>query len=197
MVCASTIGKRSNTTSEQLGQATGALICRISGPIAQSGWYLTCRVALACLVHAHHRGDVHKRHMVNDLARAFHPETHYVPCEDGRALLPRRIAAGNKLHNQARANLLALTMVWDLGNRKPKPSVFVFVANRLPLRMSELMTDGRGGGGGAGWHALRGKGETSTNTVCPQDCQQWCVSQTFLTGQSLQGQPPPPSRLTS
>ncbi len=27
--------------------------------------------------------------------------------------------------------------------------------------------DGRGGGGGAGWHALRGEGETSTNTVCP------------------------------
>ena len=25
----------------------------------------------------------------------------------------------------------------------------------------------RGGGGGAGWHALRGEGETSTNTVCP------------------------------
>jgi len=24
-----------------------------------------------------------------------------------------------------------------------------------------------------------------------QDCQEWCASQTFLTGQSLQGQPPP------
>ncbi len=38
---------------------------------------------------------------------------------------------------------------------------------------------------------LRGEGETSTNTMCPQDCQEWCASQTFLTGQSLQGQPPP------
>ena len=43
-----------------------------------------------------------------------------------------------------------------------------------------------------GWLAwLRGEGETSTNTVCPQDCQEWCASQTFLTGQSLQGQSPP------
>ena len=53
---------------------------------------------------------------------------------------------------------------------------------------------GRGGGGGAGSHTMRGEGETSTNTVCPQDCQEWCESQTFLTGQSLQGPPPlPPS----
>ena len=44
---------------------------------------------------------------------------------------------------------------------------------------------GRGGGDGAGWHALRGEGETSTNTVRPQDCQEWCASPTFITGQSL------------
>ena len=25
-----------------------------------------------------------------------------------------------------------------------------------------------------------------------KDCQEWCASQTFLTGQGLQGQPPPP-----
>ena len=50
---------------------------------------------------------------------------------------------------------------------------------------------GSGGGGGAGWHALRREGETSTNTVCLQDCQEWCVSPTFITGQSRQGQPPP------
>ena len=42
----------------------------------------------------------------------------------------------------------------------------------------------RGGGGGAGWHALRGEGETSTNTVCPQDCQERYTSPTFITGQS-------------
>jgi hypothetical protein len=48
-----------------------------------------------------------------------------------------------------------------------------------------------GGGGGAALHELRGKGETSTNTVCPQDCQEWCESPTFPTGQSLQGQSPP------
>ena len=39
---------------------------------------------------------------------------------------------------------------------------------------------------------MRGEGETSTNTLCPQDCQEWCSSQTFLTGQSLKGQSPPP-----
>jgi len=38
--------------------------------------------------------------------------------------------------------------------------------------------------------AAGGGGETSTNTVCPQNCQEWCASQTFLTGQSLQGQSP-------
>ncbi len=48
----------------------------------------------------------------------------------------------------------------------------------------------RGGGGGAGWYILRGEGETSTYTVCPQDCQEWYTSPTFITGQSRQGQPP-------
>ena len=50
---------------------------------------------------------------------------------------------------------------------------------------------GSGGGGGAGWHALWGEGETSTNTMYPQDCQEWCASPTLITGQSRQGQPPP------
>jgi hypothetical protein len=31
---------------------------------------------------------------------------------------------------------------------------------------------GHGDGGEAGWHALRGEGETSTNTVCSQDFQE-------------------------
>ena len=44
---------------------------------------------------------------------------------------------------------------------------------------------------GAGWHALRGEGETSTDAVCPQDCQEWVTSQAFLTWRSLQGRSPP------
>jgi hypothetical protein len=44
----------------------------------------------------------------------------------------------------------------------------------------------------AGLASAAEEGETSTNTVCPQDCQEWCATQapTLITGQSRQGQPP-------
>ena len=51
--------------------------------------------------------------------------------------------------------------------------------------------DCHGHGVEASWHTLRGGWETSTNTGCDQDCKEWCTSQTFLTRQSRQGQPPP------
>ncbi len=41
---------------------------------------------------------------------------------------------------------------------------------------------------------MRGEGETSTDTVCSQDCQEWSAPQTFLTGwtKSAGTTPPPP-----
>ena len=35
-----------------------------------------------------------------------------------------------------------------------------------------------------------GEGEASTDAVCPQDCQEWCASQEYLIGRSLQGRSP-------